>query len=589
MICPNCGNVSDGNSFCSQCGVELAPPLDLAADAADVSNLPVEVLQPSGALTGKTLDQRYYLESKLGVGGMGTVYRASRLQIGDWVAVKVLHQDQMADPRAIERFRREAQIAARLKHPNVIAVHDFGVSEEGLSYLVMDLAEGESLSSMIERQGALAESDAAEIARQVCAALDEAHRQGVVHRDIKPQNIVVQTIQKGLQVKVLDFGSAASIDITTRLTRNGAVIGTPHYMSPEYCLGEELDGRSDIYSLGIVLFEMLTGVVPFDSPTPTAIVVKHVNDPPPPPRMLNPKISPAIESVALRALEKGRDARQQTATEMARELISSVNAEPVSPEPAMVATPEIVTPESVTTSGEVDPPESNSSVATLGDNASAPGEAFAKMGSSGKSVFLLFCALLLLAGGGLWRYFPEGGNENAAAKTDSATGQQISTDSGQPTSPQRSAAGSPSTSPSAGSLPSSDKPWELVPDQTKGVANAANALGVADRRTAVIDPGGQLALEYRGGMVFSNKRGSDVLVHGPQQGRVSYLIFVRNDPNEDWKRIGINRIGFPRRQIGHDMSDRGLRQRLQQARQVMIRNIGNADLRIDAVSVVYKD
>jgi eukaryotic-like serine/threonine-protein kinase len=590
MICPNCGNVSDGNSFCSRCGVELAPPLDLAADAADVSNLPVEVLQPSGALTGKTLDQRYYLESKLGVGGMGTVYRASRLQIGDWVAVKVLHQDQMADPRAIERFRREAQIAARLKHPNVVAVHDFGVSEEGLSYLVMDLAEGESLSSMIERQGALAESDAAEIARQVCAALDEAHRHGVIHRDIKPQNIVVQTIQKGLQVKVLDFGSAASIDITTRLTRNGAVIGTPHYMSPEYCLGEELDGRSDIYSLGIVLFEMLTGVVPFDSPTPTAIVIKHVNDTPPPPRMLNPKISAAIESVALRALEKGRDARQQTATEMARELISSVNAEPVSPEPAMVATPEIVTPESVTTSGEVDPPESNSSVATLGDNASALGEAFAKMGSSGKSVFLLFCALLLLAGGGLWLYLHEGGNENAAAKTDSAgTGQQISTDSGQPTMPQRSAAESPSTPPSAGSLPSSDEPWELVPDQTRGVANAANALGVADRRTAVIDPGGQLALEYRGGISFGNKHGSDVLIHGPQQGRVSYLIFVRNDPNEDWKRIGINRIGFPRRQIGHDMSDRGLRQRLQQARQVMIRNIGNADLRIDAVSVVYKD
>src|SRR5262249_34345569 len=131
-----------------------------------------------------------------------------------------------------------------------------------------------------------------------------------------------------------------------------------------------------------------------------------------PPRMLNPKISPAIESVALRALEKERDARQQTATEMARELISSVNAEPVSPEPAMVATPEIVTPESVTTSGEVNPPESNSSAATLGDNASALGEAFAKMGSSGKSLFLLFCALLLLAGGGLWRYLPEGGNEN---------------------------------------------------------------------------------------------------------------------------------------------------------------------------------
>src|SRR5262249_48949567 len=156
----------------------------------------------------------------LGVGGMGTVYRASRLMIGDWVAVKVLHQDQMADPRAVERFRREAQIAARLKHPNVVTIYDFGVTREGLSYLVMDLAEGENLGNLIERQGPLAEIDAAEIIRQVCAALDEAHRQGVVHRDIKPQNIIVQTIPEGWQVKVLDFGAAASRDVTaSKLTR----------------------------------------------------------------------------------------------------------------------------------------------------------------------------------------------------------------------------------------------------------------------------------------------------------------------------------------------------------------------------------
>src|SRR5262249_19958571 len=155
------------------------------------------------------------------------------------------------------------------------------------SYLVMDLAEGENLGNLIERQGPLAEIDAAEIIRQVCAALDEAHRQGVVHRDIKPQNIIVQTIPDGWQVKVLDFGAAASRDVTaSKLTRPGAIVGTPQYMSPEHCLGEELDGRSDIYSLGVVLFEMLIGVVPFDSPSPTAIVIKQVNDQPLPLRML---------------------------------------------------------------------------------------------------------------------------------------------------------------------------------------------------------------------------------------------------------------------------------------------------------------
>src|SRR5262245_37853043 len=370
MVCLNCGNVSDDKRICNQCGV-LASPLAPSTSASGGAQSPAMVspLSDSGALTGMTLDQKYYLESKIGVGGMGTVYRAIRLLIGDCAAVKVLHPDQMSDPQAGERFRREAQTAARLKHPNVVAVYDFGVSSEGLNYQVMELAEGENLRSLVERQGRLAETDASEIIQQVCAALDEAHRQGIVHRDIKPENILVQTTPGGLKVKVLDFGIAALRDVkASRLTRNGAVVGTPHYMSPEHCLGEELDGRSDIYSLGIVLFEMLTGVVPFDSPTPTAIGVKHVNDPPPPPRTLNPKISPAVESVALRALEKLRDARPQTAGEMARELIMAAGgAGPGSPHPAMVAAAGAVTPAPIATPilKEVVAPESNSSVAPL--------------------------------------------------------------------------------------------------------------------------------------------------------------------------------------------------------------------------------
>lgn len=275
-------------------------------------------------LLGSTIVGKYRIDRKLGAGGMGTVYCARRLVIGDEVAVKILHSEQ-SDPRAAERFRREAQAAARLKHQNAVTIYDFGVTDEGLQYLVMEHVEGQSLRQIIKEQGPLTPSATAEIISQVCAALDEAHRRNIIHRDIKPDNIIVNVTSNWVRVKVLDFGIAKlRDDAASNLTQTGSILGTPHYMSPEQCLGEELDNRSDIYSLGIVLYEMLTGVVPFRSPSSAAVVVQHVNQAPPSPRALNAGITMPVETAVLHALEKTRESRPQTAGSLAQELTAAV-------------------------------------------------------------------------------------------------------------------------------------------------------------------------------------------------------------------------------------------------------------------------
>ncbi|HKP74019.1 MAG TPA: serine/threonine-protein kinase, partial [Longimicrobiaceae bacterium] len=275
------------------------------------------------------IEEKYRIDSRIGSGGMATVYRATRLLIGDQVALKLLHAEQLPDPQTAERFRREAQAAARLKHPNAVSIYDFGVSPDGLVYLVMELVEGQSLRRLIKEQGPLTPSAASEILTQISGALDEAHRQHIIHRDIKPDNVVVALTQGGPRVKVLDFGIARlrDLNVLSNLTQTGSVVGTPHYMSPEQCLGEELDARSDIYSLGVVVYEMLAGIVPFNSPTSMAVVVQHVNATPAPLRALNMSIPLPVEAVVLKALEKRRDARPATAGEFAARFAAAVRGE----------------------------------------------------------------------------------------------------------------------------------------------------------------------------------------------------------------------------------------------------------------------
>jgi serine/threonine protein kinase len=337
VMCSKCGAANpDDVRFCSNCGAELSGRHASARNGVTQEEeitqwqsakegKEVTVVDASGdGLVGSTIAGKYRIDTKLGAGGMGAVYQATRLLIGDQVAVKILHAEQ-SDPKAAERFRREAQAAARLKHANAVNIYDFGVTDDGFQYLVMELVEGESLRQMIKQRGPLTPSASAEIISQACAALDEAHRHSIIHRDIKPDNIIVNVSATGLRVKVLDFGIAKlRDDVAGNLTQTGSILGTPHYMSPEQCLGEELDSRADIYSLGVVLYEMLTGTVPFNSPTPAAVVVQHVNQSPAPPHVLNASIPASVESTVLHALEKPREDRPQSAGAFAQELTDAV-------------------------------------------------------------------------------------------------------------------------------------------------------------------------------------------------------------------------------------------------------------------------
>lgn len=354
------------------------------------------------SMIGQVIDRKYRLDAKIGFGGMGDVYRASRLLIGDQVAIKILHATHVSDPQAGERFRREAQAAARLKHPNAVSIYDFGVTDDGLVYLVMELVEGQSLRQIIKQQGPLPPATVSEITNQVCSALQIAHQHDVVHRDLKPDNIMVHVTISGLQVKVLDFGIAKLRDLTTsNLTMTGNVMGTPHYMSPEQCLGEEIDSRSDLYSLGVVIYQMLTGSLPFNSSTSTAVVMQHVNKEPPSLRFINRSISPAVEMVVLRALAKRREHRPQSADALARELSAAINIPAAQPSAvlAIAVEPSYAQPQQMSTTVMNTPTSGSKGFLSLKQDRVTPsGQSAPSNARSRLPVIAIVVTFLLLAG-----------------------------------------------------------------------------------------------------------------------------------------------------------------------------------------------
>jgi serine/threonine-protein kinase len=267
-------------------------------------------------MVGELLVERYEVEELVGTGGMSSVFRAHDRLLDRKVALKVLHRQYSDDEEYVERFRREARAVAALSHPNIVTVIDRG-EHEGRQFIVFEYVDGENLKQLIRRRGAAPVATALELALQIARALSFAHQQGLVHRDVKPQNVL---LNGDGQAKVTDFGIARSLDVQHGLTQTGTVLGTSDYIAPEQAQGQRVDEHTDIYSLGVVLYELLTNEVPFSGDNFVAVAMRHINEPPPSLRDKRPDVSPRVEAAVQRAMAKDPDDRFPTMAAFCAEL-----------------------------------------------------------------------------------------------------------------------------------------------------------------------------------------------------------------------------------------------------------------------------
>jgi eukaryotic-like serine/threonine-protein kinase len=273
-------------------------------------------------MVGELIADRYELEELVGSGGMSSVYRAHDSLLERHVALKVMHEQLLTEGDHVERFRREARLAAQLSHPNIVTVIDRG-EQEGRQFIVFEYVEGENLKALIEREAPLPEHEAIELALRVADGLAFAHAHGLVHRDVKPQNVL---LTEDGRAKVTDFGIARSIDVHRGLTQTGTVMGTSDYISPEQARGGAVDACSDIYSLGAVLYELLTGDVPFRGDNFVSVAMRHINEPPPSARERRPELSPRVDAAVRKAMAKEPDDRFPSMDEFAAELRACLEA-----------------------------------------------------------------------------------------------------------------------------------------------------------------------------------------------------------------------------------------------------------------------
>ena len=309
--CPTCHSDNpETQRFCGECGTQLPLPQDHPPVVTETLQTPARELT-----TGSTFAGRYQVIEELGHGGMGRVYKVQDTDIKEKVALKLLRPEITLDKEAVERFSNELKLARKISHRNICRMFDLGRAE-GTTFITMEFVPGEDLKSFIHRAKQLSIGTAISIAKQVCEGLEEAHRLGVVHRDLKPGNIM---IDKDGDAKIMDFGIARSLS-GKGITGAGVLIGTPEYMSPEQVEGKDIDQRSDLYSLGVILYEMVTGQVPFEGETPLSVAHKHRYEEPLIPRKLAPQIPEGLNKLILRCLEKDKAKRYQTAEELLADL-----------------------------------------------------------------------------------------------------------------------------------------------------------------------------------------------------------------------------------------------------------------------------
>ena len=307
--CPECDTANPSDSkYCKECAKPLPSPEDIKVTET------MEAAQEE-LTTGSTFAERYQIIEELGKGGMGKVYRVLDKKLKEEIALKLIKPEIASDKKTVERFSNELKIARKIGHKNVARMFDLN-EEQGTHYITMEYVRGEDLKKLIRKMGPFSAGQAIPIAKQICEGLSEAHRLGVVHRDLKPQNVMVD---EGGNARIMDFGIARSLE-SKGITGAGVMVGTPEYMSPEQVEGKEAGQSSDIYSLGVILYEMVTGRVPFEGDTPFTIGVKHKSEMPKDPKELNVQIPEDLSSVIMRCLEKAKEKRYQSAGEVRSEL-----------------------------------------------------------------------------------------------------------------------------------------------------------------------------------------------------------------------------------------------------------------------------